>query len=112
MTAEYLTDPCHPPGCLGVQGALSCGEAAESIKEELCSRRAAWEAALRDRFECAKLEGDLDPDASPADLALYLATVTQGMSVQAAGGARREALLRVAAMCMQGWPFPLVSATT
>src|SRR5437763_11448362 len=26
--ADALTDPLHPPGCLAVQGALSCGEAA------------------------------------------------------------------------------------
>jgi AcrR family transcriptional regulator len=104
-TAEYLTDPCHPPGCLGVQGALSCSEAAESIKKELCGRRAAMEAALKERFERAKQEGDLEPGASPADLALYLATVTQGMSVQAAGGATRDALLKVAAMSLRGWPF-------
>src|SRR5262245_28573236 len=26
-TAESVTDPCHPAGCLAVQGALSCGEA-------------------------------------------------------------------------------------
>src|SRR4029079_14289460 len=27
--ADALTDPIHPPGCLGVMGALTCGEAAE-----------------------------------------------------------------------------------
>ena len=55
-TADVLTDPCHPPGCLAVQGALSCGEAAESIRQELNSRRSASEAALRERFERAKSE--------------------------------------------------------
>ncbi len=47
--AEGLTDPKHPPGCLVVQGALICGDAAESVKEELKARRAAAEAALRER---------------------------------------------------------------
>ena len=27
--ADAVTDPDHPPGCLAVQGALSCGDAAE-----------------------------------------------------------------------------------
>ncbi|MGH8592067.1 MAG: TetR/AcrR family transcriptional regulator, partial [Gammaproteobacteria bacterium] len=50
---DLLTDPRHPPGCLVVQGALSCGEAAEPIRQELVSRRKAGEAAIRRRFERA-----------------------------------------------------------
>ncbi len=102
--ADGLTDPRHPPGCLAVQGALSCGEAAEPIRRELNARRAASEAALRERFERAKTEGDLSPDDDPADLARYLATVLQGMAVQAAGGASREDLRRVAETALRAWP--------
>ena len=57
--ALSLTDPCNPAGCLAVQGALTCGDAAESIKQELCKRRTDGEQALRQRFERAKAEGDL-----------------------------------------------------
>lgn len=102
--AESLTDPRNPPGCLAVQGALSCGDAAESIKNELCARRAAGEAALRERFERARAEGDLPRDSDPAALARYIATVTQGMAVQAAGGATRAALLEVADVALKAWP--------
>jgi hypothetical protein len=87
-----------------VQAALSCGEAAQSIKEELCARRAASEAALKERFVRAKTEGDLPADAEPADLARYIATVTQGMSVQAAGGANRADLHKVVDMALRTWP--------
>jgi AcrR family transcriptional regulator len=103
-TADALTDPRNPPGCLAVQGALSCGEAAESIRQELCSRRSAGEAALRDRFERAKSEGDLPPGANPADLARYITTVTHGMSVQAAGGASRDELQRIVDTALRAWP--------
>lgn len=103
-TADALTDPLHPPGCLSVQGALSCGEASEPIRRELNARRAAAEAALRERFERAKSEGDLPPDEAPADLARYLATFLQGMAVQAAGGASREDLRRVAETALRAWP--------
>ena len=103
-TADSLTDPCNPPGCLGVQGALSCGEAAQSVKEELCARRAASEAALKERLERAKVEGDLPDGAEPADLARYIATVTQGMSVQASGGASRCDLHKVVDMTLKTWP--------
>ena len=58
-SADAVTDPNHPPGCLAVQGALSCGDAAESIKQELMSRRAKGEQDLRQRFERAIAEGDL-----------------------------------------------------
>jgi AcrR family transcriptional regulator len=102
--AECLTDPDNPRGCLAVQGALSCGEAAESIKNELCGRRAAGEAALRARFERAKADGDLNADADPQALARFVVTVQQGMSVQAAGGASRDDLMAVAEMALKAWP--------
>ncbi|MEI9901312.1 MAG: TetR/AcrR family transcriptional regulator [Hyphomicrobium sp.] len=102
--AESLTDPEHPPGCLVVQGALICGEAADSVKNELIARRAAGEAELRQRLERAKAEGDLAPDSNPAALARYIATVEQGMAVQAASGATREDLIAVAEMALKAWP--------
>ncbi len=101
---ELLTDPRHPRGCLVVQGALACGEAAESVRRELISRRAAVEAAIRKRFQRAKAEGDLASDANAGDLARYVSTVTQGMAVQAASGAGRKALRRVAETAMRAWP--------
>ncbi len=102
--AQCLTDPDNPRGCLAVQGALSCGEAAESIKNELCGRRAAGEAALRARFERAKADGDLNAEADPQALARFVVTVQQGMSVQAAGGASRDDLMAVAEMALKAWP--------
>jgi AcrR family transcriptional regulator len=103
-TVDSLSDPRNPHGCLNVQGALACGAAAEPIRRELTSRRAAGEAAIRRRLRRAKAEGDLAPDADPADLARYIATVLQGLSVQAAGGANRAQLLRVIQTAMQAWP--------
>src|SRR5438132_6416315 len=50
---DVVTNRQNPPGCLMVQGALACGEAAESIRRELIARRLAGEAALRARFERA-----------------------------------------------------------
>src|SRR4051812_18376698 len=72
--ADALTDPGRPRGCLMVQGALSCGDAAESIRKELCSRRAAGEGLLRERFERARRDGDLPRGADAADLARFVVT--------------------------------------
>jgi len=102
--ADALTDPHSPHGCLGVRGALSCGDAALSIKEEVCARQSEWQAELQARLERAKLDGDLSGGANCADLALYVATVTRGMAVQAAGGATRKQLRKVADMALQAWP--------
>ena len=101
---DLLTDPHGPPGCLMVQGALACGEAADPVRQELASRRAAGEAAIRQRFKRAKLDGDLPADADPVDLARYVATVIHGMAVQAAGGASRDELRRVAQTALRAWP--------
>jgi AcrR family transcriptional regulator len=102
--ATALTDPCNPRGCLSVQGALTCGEASDAIKQELCKRRSEAEHMLRERLERAKAEGDLVTDADSAQLARFVSTVVQGMSVQAAGGATQDDLLHVADMAMKAWP--------
>src|SRR5882672_2447452 len=38
---DLLTGPHNPPGCLLVQGALSCGKRAEPVRRDLAARRAA-----------------------------------------------------------------------
>ncbi len=108
-SAAAVTDPNHPPGCLAVQGALSCGDAAESIKQELMSRRAKGEQDLRQRFERAIAEGDLPEGSDAADLAAYVSAILQGMAVQAAGGTTREKLRRIAEMALRTWPPGLAS---
>jgi AcrR family transcriptional regulator len=102
--ADMVTNPHDPPGCLTVRGALSSGEEADPIRLELALRRSEGEALIRKRFERAKRDGELPSGANPADLARYLATVYQGMSVQAAGGATREQLRRVAETALRAWP--------
>ena len=103
--ADLNTSPRNPGGCLTVQGALACGEAVDSIRQELAAHRAAGEAALRRRFQRAKSEGDLPATANPADLARYVATVIYGMAVQAAGGASRNQLQRVVEMALRTLPL-------
>src|ERR1700720_3226953 len=99
--ADLNTAPRNPGGCLTVQGALACGEAADSIRQELAAYRAAGEAALRRRFRRAKSEGDLPATVNPTDLARYVATIVYGMAVQAAGGASRDQLQHVVEMALR-----------
>ena len=105
-TAQLLTDPANPPGCLLIQGGLACGAGAEAIPSELAWRRAAGEDAIRSRFERAKVDGDLPGPADPAALARYIFAVVQGMGVQAAAGATREELTGIAELSLAAFPPP------
>jgi AcrR family transcriptional regulator len=102
--ANMASDPRLPAGCLMVQGALACGDAAGSVQKETAARRAASEVALRRRLQRAKREGDLPRNADAGELARYVMTVLQGMAVQGANGAKRDQLRRVARTALRAWP--------
>jgi AcrR family transcriptional regulator len=101
--ANLFGDKTKPAGCLGVQGALACGEEADPIRRVLIANRTAGEHAIRRRLKRAKAEGDLPADSNPASLARYLSAVLYGMAVLAAGGASRKELLKVAETTLQSW---------
>jgi AcrR family transcriptional regulator len=101
---DLLTDSRNPRGCFIVQAALVCGDTADCVRRELARRRDAGVTALRERFERAVADGDLPPESNSADLARYIATVMHGMSVQAASGAQRSELERVAKIALRAWP--------
>jgi AcrR family transcriptional regulator len=104
--ANVFGTKVNPPGCLGIQGALACGEEAEPIRRELISNRLAGEAAIRRRLERAKADGDLPATAKPAALARYLSATIYGMAVLASGGTSRKDLLEVAQTALRAWPEP------
>ena len=93
-----------PKGCLGVISATACGAEAESIKADVIQRRASSQAALVERFEQAKREGDLPDHVDVEALTAYLYAILQGMAVQAGSGATREDLERVVDTSLMMWP--------
>ena len=102
--ADLHGDKRNPPGCLGVQGALACAPQSDSIRKELIRRRKLGESLILSRLKRAKAEGDLPPDADPADLARYLSIVIYGITIQAAGGASRKELRSAATLALRSWP--------
>jgi AcrR family transcriptional regulator len=102
--AEFLTAPDHPKGCMIVQAALSSGENSDLVKDLLIQYRYAYEHQLAARFEQAKIDGDLPRDANAKSLAKYLATLHQGMSVQATSGTSKGELLEIAELALEIWP--------
>jgi AcrR family transcriptional regulator len=100
-TAEFLTTGRTRCGCMAIQGGMIGGEESGPVRRKLVAVRRRGQEALRQRFERAKSEGDLAGAADAADLARFVSTVLQGMTVQAIDGATREELLRVAEMALQ-----------
>jgi AcrR family transcriptional regulator len=98
------SDPNSPCGCLVVQGALVCSEESEPVKQELLTRRNATETAMQQRFERAKIEGDLPSTTDSAALARFVATVQMGIAVKSASGATCEELHEVVTIAMRAWP--------
>ncbi len=111
QAATFLTDATHPKGCMIVQAALSIGDHAGTVKQLLIQYRAGYEQLLATRFEQALIAGDLAEDANPQLLAKLLATLHQGMSVQATSGATREELLALADFALKQWPTATLKAT-
>ena len=91
-------------GCLIVCGALACGEEGEPVRRELVQLRQTAVSTLRERFERAVQEGDLPEGTDGATLARYIATVLNGLAVQAATGATQKELRLVTVLAMQAWP--------
>jgi AcrR family transcriptional regulator len=91
-------------GCMIVSGALVCGEEAEPVRRELARLRQVTVVTLRERFDRAVHEGDLPGGTDCASLARYVATVLNGLAVQAASGAIEKELQKVAAVAMRAWP--------
>ena len=102
--AELHTRHPDSPGCLAIHGVLAGSDDAEPVRHFLVEARADAEAALRERFERAKEEGDLPETANCEALAAFVMTVTHGMAVQAKAGFSREKLDAIADQALSAWP--------
>ena len=102
--ADVQTDPATPAGCLAVLGTTYCAEESSPIGKTLIAFRLAGHAAVRERLERARAEGDLPANADPKALTHYIGTVVCGMAVLAASGATRNELERVIELTMRAWP--------
>jgi AcrR family transcriptional regulator len=102
--ADVQTDPGTPAGCLATLGTTYCADDSSRVGKVLIASRLAGHAAIRERFQRARAEGDLPADADPNSLTHYIGTVVCGMAVLAASGATRQELERVIELTMRAWP--------
>lgn len=104
QAVDFFSDQATPNGCLMVQAALTCGPNSSVIQQELIAYRKHFEKSFAARFELAKTQGDLPQGANVTDLAKYLATIHQGLSVQASSGATKAELTAVVEIALKNWP--------
>lgn len=93
-----------PSGCLVTFSALACSTEALPMVEELSKGRNEFEQRLRARFDEIRDAGPLLVGMSTAETASFLLTFTQGLAIQARGGATRRQLRQLVAAVMKGWP--------
>jgi len=103
-SAEFLSNKHHPRGCMIAIGSLFAGEGSEQVQHQLVAYRQGYEHLLSERFALAKSQNDLPQNVNAVALAKYIATVHQGMSVQATSGATEEELLAVVQLALNNWP--------
>jgi len=102
--ADVQTDPNTPAGCLATLGTTYCADDSSPVGEMLIASRLVGHAAIRERLERSRAEGDIPADADPKALTHYIGAVVCGMAVLAASGATREELERVIQLAMRAWP--------
>ena len=100
-TVDFLSQADHPRGCLSIQGALACSQDAQPVKQAVILIRKGGEDALRKRITQAQKSGELPEDTNPADYARFLSTVIAGLAVQAANGATRGEMKRIADLALK-----------
>lgn len=104
QAVDFFSDKSTPNGCMIVQAALTGGQGSSAIQQELIAYRKNLEISFSKRFDLAKEQGDLPQQVNTKQLAKYIATIHQGMSVQATSGATREELRAIVEMALKSWP--------
>jgi AcrR family transcriptional regulator len=103
-TADEITRPDTPHGCMLVLAAPTGAVENHAIREFLAELRRDMHSTINDRLARGVTDGDLTaPPASLDTIARYYTTVVQGLSVQARDGATRAELEAVITCAMAAW---------
>jgi AcrR family transcriptional regulator len=109
LTAEALSRPGKPHGCLLVLGAMNCAPANKGAEEYLFGLRQRAPEIIRQRLQRAVVEGELSPDLDLGAVAAFYATVLHGLGIRAGDGATRAALMAAVDGAIAAWE-PLTTA--
>jgi AcrR family transcriptional regulator len=103
--AKLHAGPHTPAGCLQTNAAVACSTEAEPLRLELAQEREAFRAMLKRRLAAAAAAGPLPPGMTADEAASLVATLIQGMSVQAKGGATQRELTRIARAALRAFGY-------
>lgn len=106
-TADGVTQPDKPQGCMISTAALQHAEETGVVAADLAKRRQASILLMKERFDRAVEEDDLPIGTDTEALAHFYSAVIQGMSAQACDGAGTSLLHRVVDAAMKAWPGKL-----
>lgn len=101
--AEAAACPDRPRGCLIVLSGAHPAALPKDVCGELEGIRSGATARLEARLRRAQTAGEIGPGADPAAIAVFYATVHQGMALRARDGATAEELRGVARAAMLAW---------
>lgn len=91
-------------GCMLISAEVGGVAASAQLREELIAHRHSIEAGFRARIERGQREGDVPASTDAGALAQFLATVIQGLSIQARDGATPQQLGSIVQTALRAWP--------
>ena len=103
LTAEALSAPGKPHGCLLVLGATNCAPASKGAQDYVHALRQQAPAVLERRLARAAAEGEISANVDIGAVAAFYATVIHGLGVRAGDGASRRDLMSAVDGAMAAW---------
>lgn len=101
---EILFYSENPHGCLIVMSTASEELQKIGIQQSLVASLKEHQDKLAERFERAKVEGELKKEVDSIRLALYIVTIHKGLSLQAINGSTKAELTELVQQVVDFWP--------
>ncbi len=103
LTAEFLSQPGKPHGCMLVLGAMNCTPANKGAQDYLQAIRRQAPKVIKQRLNRSVAQGELSPELDTNAVAAFYATVIHGLGVRAGDGASRTELMAAVDGAMAAW---------
>lgn len=105
LAVQVVTRPGRPRGCMVASGFLEYAPDEQELAVETRVLRDQLRKGLLELFRASRDAGELSLEADPAVLARYVATVVEGLSIQARDGARADELHAICLAAARALPW-------
>jgi AcrR family transcriptional regulator len=103
LTAEILSQPGKPHGCMLVLGAMNCTPANKGAQDYLQAIRRQAPKVIKQRLSRSVAQGELPSELDTNAVAAFYATVIHGLGLRAGDGASRTDLMAAVDGAMAAW---------